>query len=54
MVRYDLMQKKMYAIEEKTKNMFSFEDTVIKLDGLNKFITVKAYEQRESKMLAQI
>lgn len=34
----------MYGIEEKTKNMFTFEDTVVKLEALDKFMTVSTYK----------
>lgn len=44
----------MYSIEEKTKNMYSFEDTVRKLEGLEKFMTVSSYKDNESKMMAEI
>jgi hypothetical protein len=33
----------MYGIEEKTKNMFAFEDTVAKLEAMNKFVTIQQF-----------
>lgn len=40
----------MYAIEEKTKNMYSFQDTVDRLLGLEKFLTVENFKESESKL----
>ena len=44
----------MYGIEEKTKNMFAFEDTVSKLQALNLFVTVKAFNDNEVKRQLEI
>lgn len=49
-----LKQKKMYAIEEKTKNMFSFEDTVDKLEALDIFLTFKGFRESEVKIMTEI
>ena len=35
----------MYGIEEKTKNMFAFEDTVSKLQALDKFVTLNQFKE---------
>lgn len=48
------MQKRMYGIEEKTKNMFAFEDTVSKLEALDKFVTNKQFKETESQLKDQI
>jgi len=44
----------MYGIEEKTKNMFSFEDTVTKLENLDVFVTKKAFKDSEIKTHLEI
>ena len=44
----------MYAIEEKTKNMFSFDDTVSKLEGLNLFITASSFSELENKFQSEL
>jgi hypothetical protein len=48
------MQKRMYGIEEKTKNMFAFEDTVSKLEALDKFVTIKQFKEAESQLKEEI
>lgn len=48
------MKKRMYGIEEKTKNMFTFDDTVSKLENLNKFLTVKSFSECERQMKEEI
>ena len=40
----------MYGIEEKTKNMFGFDETVEKLELLGKFTTVEAFRESEAKL----
>lgn len=40
----------MYGIEEKTKNMFAFEDTVSKLEALDKFVSAKQFKETESQL----
>jgi hypothetical protein len=44
----------MYGIEEKTKNMFAFEDTVSKLEALNKFVTLAQFKEAESQLKEEI
>ena len=34
----------MYGIEEKTKNMFAFEDTVAKLEAMDKFVSLRHFQ----------
>ena len=42
--------KKMYSIEEKTKDMFSFEDTVRRLSALELFMTSEAFKEMDSRI----
>ena len=37
----------MYAIEAKTKNMFDFDETVRRLEALNKFVPVESFEEHK-------
>ncbi len=34
----------MYAIEEKTKNMYDFEETTRRMEELNKFVLLTNYK----------
>jgi hypothetical protein len=38
----------MYAIEAKTRNMFDFEETARRLEGLKRFVLVEEFEQERA------
>jgi hypothetical protein len=40
--------KKIYDLETKTKNTYDFDETVRRLEGLNKFITTQTYESGQA------
>ena len=52
MVNMELTQKKMYAIEQKTKNMYDFEETVHRLEKLNKFVLKRQYDGKNLEIKA--
>ena len=54
MVFLELSQKKMYGIEEKTKNMCSFEDTVTKLKDLDIFMSMDGFRENEAKWQGEL
>ena len=44
----------MYGIEEKTKDIFGFTETVEKLELLGRFTTVKEFKESESKLREEL
>lgn len=44
------MQKKLYDIETKTKNTYDFDETVRRLEQMNKFVLVNQYNEQENKI----
>ena len=44
----------MYGIEEKTKNMFDFTETVRRLEELDKFVLITAFEENKNEIHSRI
>jgi phage I-like protein len=44
----------MYGIEERTKNLLSFDDTVLKLQSMNIFLTIETFKENEGKILSEL
>jgi hypothetical protein len=43
----------MYAIEEKTRNMFDFEETVRRIENMNKFVLLDDFNDQNALIQAQ-